>query len=163
MISAFISTFITIGILALLLITPYKMACGVMLMNNGYIDRGMKIKAAIPLVNIFVTEMELRGGFPITGIFSTLTIILAIVRISIMLIMPTAYDIMFWTLIAFICVLFISYICNCQLVASILSINDVLFGGEKLAKIILYPWGQLFIGNHLATMTKQLYEKESAV
>ena len=161
--TAFVSTFVSIGILALLLVTPYKMAIGVMLMNNGYIDNGMRVKAAIPLVNIFVTEYELRGGIPITGIFSSITIVLAVVRVAMIFLAPTAYDAMFWTLIAFMCVLLISYICNCQLVASILAVNDVLFGGEKIMKIILYPWGQLFIGNHLSTLTKNKYAKESAV
>lgn len=163
MIVALVSTFMTFGILGLLLVTPYKMALGVQIMNNGYIETGTKIKCMIPLVNIFVTEKELRGGIPITGITSTLTVLLAITRIVMIFVTPTAYDAMFWTLIAFMCLLLLAYICNCQLVASIMAINPVLFGGEKIMKIILYPWGQLFIGNHLATMTEQIYKKESAV
>lgn len=163
MITALVSTFVSIGILALLLFTPYKMAVGVMMMNNGYVDTGMKVKCAIPLVNIFVTEHELRGGIPITGITSTLTVVLGIIRVVMIFMTPTAYDAMFWTLIIFMCFMLVAYICNCQLVASILAINPILFGGEKIAKIIFYPWGQLFIGNHLATMTEQMYTKESAV
>ncbi len=163
MITAFVSMFVSIGILGLLFVTPYKMALGVHIMNNGYAETGDKVKCMIPLVNIFITEKELRGGIPITGIMSTLTVVLVVVRVSMIFLTPTAYDAMFWTLIAFICVFLLAYICNCQLVASILAINPVLFGGEKMMKIILYPWGQMFIGNHLATMTEKMFTKESAV
>lgn len=163
MVAAFISTFMSIGILALLLFTPYKMAVGVQMMNNGYVETGTKVLCMIPIVNIFITEKELRGGIPITGITSLLTVILGVVRIVMIFVSPYAYDAMFWTLIAFMCLLLLAYVCNCQLVASILSVNQVLFGGEKLMKIILYPWGQLFIGNHLSTMTEQMFAKESSI
>lgn len=162
MLMALMSTFVTIGILGILLVTPYKMTIGVLQMNNGYVDGGMKVKAAIPLANIFITERELRGGVPITGITTTITVLLLFFRIGLIIFAPESYDIQFWTLLAFIVFFAIMYICNCQLVASILAVNPVLFGTEKLLKIVFFPWGQMFIGNHLATMTEAEYAKESA-
>lgn len=149
MLLAFVSTGFTIGLLYVLLVAPYQLAKGILLMNEDEVAGSKRFKAMCPVINIFYAEKEFGRSFPIVGISSLLTVLTFITNCVLMFVAPMAVYLRMGVLMAFMVFAIVMYVSSCIMTSSLLSATDELFGVKKLLYILFFPLGYFYIGNYL--------------
>ena len=148
-----------VGLIAMLLWTPYLMSKGVSSFA-GNIGIGEKIICAFPVINLIRAEFKYHGKIWLCGI-SSITLILGVAfRVLCWwnfynnITLGTASIIVFWITIAFY------LLSNMVFVYTVINDARAVKGLKLLLLSVAYPFGQYYVGVYLGNVIKHMKEQE---
>lgn len=157
--SQFIMSGLIVGLIGMLLWTPYLMCRGVCSLE-GELTFMDKVLCAIPLFNIIRAEKKYYGKFSLVAISIVTFFIGFVVRFLTWRYMyqnatvGTITYFMFWAVILFY------FIANMRFVFNVIHDVNATTGLSLFALTIFYPFGQYYIGTYLGNVMKAMQRKE---
>lgn len=158
--SDFVLSGVIVGVLAMLLWTPFLMSRGVSKLDNrsGPVDTAL---CAIPFLNLARAEKIYYGKFRLMTISPVVLIVSVTLRVLIWrnaydnVILGTASIIMFWVSIIFY------FVSNMLFVYTVLHDARVMSIYKLIIFAVAYPFGQYYIGSYLANVIRHMQEREA--
>lgn len=146
---------IIVGLLAMILWTPYLMARGIFSLGvEGKVPIPTKIKAAVPILNLVIAEKEYYGKFGLI-LGSYITLILGVIQRYIAwrymyenVKVGTASILLFWGLV----LLFL--FANMKFVYNVIKDAGAMSGFKLIIFTIAYPFGQYYVGVYLSNVIR---------
>lgn len=163
MLYALMATGFTIGILYFLLVAPYLLAKGMFTLEYGECSGSDRIKCMVPFYNLYIAEKLYNGKFPIIATSSLLTFIFMLIRVAIMFVAPAQITLAVIILGLFIVSLFVFWISSSLMVYKLIDQTDSVYGFKKTASVVLFPLGEFYIGNYLATAIRNDMKASEAI
>lgn len=158
--SNFTMSCLIVGILALLLYTPFCMARGVSKIagESGTLD---VVLCALPLINLARAEKLYYGKFRLCTISPIVLIVASVVRMYIWRNMYTNVTmgnismLLFWAAILF-CI-----VSNIIFVYTVIHDAEAMSGFKLIFISVAYPFGQYYVGTMLSNVIRHMQEKEA--
>lgn len=150
---------VIVGVLILLLFTPYQMANGIYKLD-GNEPASKKALCFIPIINVMYAEKLYYGKFGKIVISTILFTVACILRPLAWYYMydnvaiGTASQVLFWIALAFMA------ISNMIFVYQVIHDSGVIVGGKLWLFSIAFPFGQYYIGNFIVNAIRHMEEKE---
>lgn len=149
-----------VGVLAMLLFTPFLMSRGVSRLDgrSGPVDT---ILCLLPFINTARAEKIYFGRVRLMTISQITLVVCVVARV---LIWGYAYDnvmigtisiVLFWAAILFY------FISNMVFVYTVIHDADVMSGFKLLLFTVAYPFGQYYIGSYLSNVVRHMKDKEA--
>lgn len=149
-----------IGILAMVLFTPYMMAKGICSLE-GDISIGDRVLSAIPVLNLIRSEKKYKGKIGLLTISMFLLIVGIVFRVIVWYNMYNNVTMglisigVFWGVIVLFC------IANMTFVYMIIHDADAVSGVPLILLSVGFPFGQYYIGAYLANVIRHQAEQEA--
>jgi len=164
----FVVVFMLIGIVYMLFYSPYLLAKGLILIVDGYIDGGAKVKSAMPFVNQFIIAKYYEANCgSLLGYFNAIAAIVfsisSTVRILLMFIAPGMVFIAYISMILSVISLLVTWVLSAWMNLNILSEDYEVFGFKKIAYIAIPPLGNYYIGTYLSKFLERAKTREEAL
>ncbi len=148
------------GILAMLLFTPFLMARGVSKLDDrsGSVDT---VLCLIPIFNLIRAEKIYFGKFRLMLISPIIMIACVVARVLIWRNMygnevaGTVSIVLFWASILFY------YVSNVIFVYTVIHDADVMHGFKLVLFSVAYPFGQYYVGAYLSNVVRHMKQKEA--
>lgn len=158
--SNFTMSCLIVGILALLLYTPFCMARGVSKIagESGTLD---VVLCALPLINLARAEKLYYGKFRLCTISPIVLIVAFVARMYIWRNMYTNVTmgnismLLFWAAILF-CI-----VSNIIFVYTVIHDAEAMSGFKLIFISVAYPFGQYYVGTMLSNVIRHMQEKEA--
>jgi hypothetical protein len=128
---------------------------------SGEVTMGTKIKCLIPVVNILSAEKNYYGGIKFCGISTILFIVSTVVKFVTWFFLNSIGPLNFITSIIWLLSILLVYIGNAVFVYTVIHDADGLSTFKLIAATIIYPIGQFYIGQYLATVIKNAQREEN--
>lgn len=151
---------VIVGVLAMLLFTPFLMARGVSKLDgrSGTIDT---VLCLLPFINTARAEKIYFGRIRLMTISPIVLILCIAARIFIWwnaygnVMLGTVSIVLFWASILFY------FISNMIFVYTVIHDADVMSGFKLLLFTVAYPFGQYYIGCYLSNVVRHMKDKEA--
>lgn len=157
----FMMSGLIVGILAILFLTPYMMACGISKMEDD-LTITERLLCAIPIFNIIRAERKYYGGFRFVTYSTAYLVVIFLVRVWFIVINSTPIPtlgqitvILMWVgILAFV-------VANMIFVFTVIHDADAVRGVKLVLLTVFYMFGQYYIGTMLANVIRHMQEREA--
>ena len=153
---------IIVGIFAMILYTPAKMALGIAAINNEGepINFNDRLSCLIPVYNIGWAEKKYYDKIGLCTISTIAMIVIAVLRVCAWwffyenVVIGTASIVLMYAAVLFF------YFANARFVYDVLTTSEALDGIKKWFYVLLFPLGQHFVGSYVVNIIKNNMAQE---
>ena len=142
------------GVIFMVFWTPFLMARGIQKLEVERLSVGETVMCLIPLFNIIRAEKMFYGKIGLCFWGIVLSIVGIVARVAAIMVNRENVILYYITLALFIIGFLVAYISNVRFVYTVIKKSNALTTGKRWLFSLLYPMGQWFIGNYLASILK---------
>ncbi len=156
------ATGVLVGLFFMLFWTPYLMASGIESLN-GKLSIGQKAICMIPIVNIIRAEKHYKAKLGLCSYSIILFFVAFALRMITLFFMHEQVVICTISVLFLIGTVALYYIANCLFVAMVINDADAMDNMiKKVCAIVIYPFGQFFIGHYLSIVIANAAREQKA-